>query len=140
VPRHVRFHDLRHTTATLLLKAGVPLQFVQRILRHADPKTTAMTYGHLDVEDERRGMERFPVTLPAPETADTAGNPARTQERAVARRRPPRGCACGCGQVRGKKKAAGQPAEAERSSGLRWSGRQDLNLRPLGPEPSALPS
>jgi integrase len=37
VPRHVRFHDLRHTTATLLLKNGVPLATVQRILRHTDP-------------------------------------------------------------------------------------------------------
>jgi integrase len=30
LPRHVRFHDLRHTTATLLLKMGVPLVTVQR--------------------------------------------------------------------------------------------------------------
>src|SRR4051812_413666 len=31
VPRHVRWHDTRHTTATLLLKAGVPLATVQRL-------------------------------------------------------------------------------------------------------------
>jgi integrase len=35
IPRPMRFHDVRHTTATLLLKAGVPIQHVQRILRHA---------------------------------------------------------------------------------------------------------
>jgi integrase len=56
VPRHVRFHDLRHTTATLLLKAGVPLATVQRVLRHSDPRLTAMTYGHLDVSDMRGGL------------------------------------------------------------------------------------
>ena len=41
-----------------------------------------------------------------------------------------------CGETAAdrKKVAAGPPAEAERSSGLRMSGRQDLNLRPLGPE------
>jgi integrase len=40
VPRHVRWHDTRHTTATLLLKAGVPLATVQKILRHTDPALT----------------------------------------------------------------------------------------------------
>jgi integrase len=36
-PRHVRFHDLRHTTAMLLLKNNVPMQHAQKILRHSDP-------------------------------------------------------------------------------------------------------
>lgn len=45
--RPLRFHDLRHTTATLLLQAGVPLTVVQRILRHTDPRTTISRYGHL---------------------------------------------------------------------------------------------
>jgi integrase len=39
-PKPLRFHDLRHSTATLLLKAKVPLATVQRILRHTDPKIT----------------------------------------------------------------------------------------------------
>ena len=59
VPRHLTFKDLRHTTATLLLKAGVPLATVQRILRHSDPKLTAMIYGHLEVEDMRAGLDRL---------------------------------------------------------------------------------
>jgi integrase len=59
VPRHVRFHDLRHTTATLLLKAGVPIATVQRILRHTDPALTSEIYGHLDVEDMRVGVNRL---------------------------------------------------------------------------------
>lgn len=33
-------HGLRHTCATLMLDAGVPLRKVQRILGHADPRTT----------------------------------------------------------------------------------------------------
>ncbi len=39
--RPLRFHDLRHSTATLLLREGVPLAVVQRVLRHEDPKLTA---------------------------------------------------------------------------------------------------
>lgn len=48
--RQIRFHDLRHTTATLMLNAGVPLAVVSRILRHSDVRLTLNTYGHLEVE------------------------------------------------------------------------------------------
>ena len=47
IPRHLRFHDLRHTTASLLLASGADLFAVQRILRHSDPKITSETYAHL---------------------------------------------------------------------------------------------
>jgi len=59
VGRNLRFHDLRHTTATLLLKAGVPLATVQKILRHSDPTITAEVYGHLDLDDMRQGINRL---------------------------------------------------------------------------------
>jgi len=62
IPRHLTFKDLRHTTATLLLKAGAPLATVQRLLRHSDPKLTAMIYGHLETDDLRRGLERLKLT------------------------------------------------------------------------------
>ncbi len=51
VVRKLRFHDLRHSTATILLRAGVDAHRVQRILRHRDVRTTTGTYGHLSVED-----------------------------------------------------------------------------------------
>ncbi|QDF06670.1 hypothetical protein [Myxococcus xanthus] len=44
-------------TATLLLKAQVPLAVVRRILGHASPTVAAGVYGHLDVEDMRAGLE-----------------------------------------------------------------------------------
>ena len=47
LPRRFRLHDTRHTTATLLLAAGVDLYAVARILRHSDPKVTFETYAHL---------------------------------------------------------------------------------------------
>ena len=56
VARELRFHDLRHSCATILLRAGVDIHRVQRILRHASVTTTAGTYGHLLVDDLRAGM------------------------------------------------------------------------------------
>ncbi len=53
IDRTMRFHDLRHTTATLLLRAGVDAHRVQRILRHKDVRTTTSIYGHLLVDDLR---------------------------------------------------------------------------------------
>ena len=59
IPKPVCFHHLRHSTATVLLKAGVPLATEQKILRHSDPKITASVYGHLDLEDMRAGLAKL---------------------------------------------------------------------------------
>ncbi|MDP8938859.1 MAG: tyrosine-type recombinase/integrase [Actinomycetota bacterium] len=42
-----RFHDLRHTCATVLLKQGVHVKFVQELLGHADIALTLNTYSHV---------------------------------------------------------------------------------------------
>jgi integrase len=44
---HVRFHDLRHTAATLLLSKGVPMKMIQAILGHSSFQFTMSVYGHL---------------------------------------------------------------------------------------------
>lgn len=46
--REIRFHDLRHTCASLLLKNGVPMKDIQEWLGHSDYNTTANIYAHLD--------------------------------------------------------------------------------------------
>ena len=48
VLRKIRFHDLRHTCASLLLKNGVPMKQIQEWLGHSDFSTTANIYSHLD--------------------------------------------------------------------------------------------
>ena len=42
-----RFHDLRHTCATLLLRQGVNPKFVQELLGHRDVSLTLNTYSHV---------------------------------------------------------------------------------------------
>lgn len=44
----IRFHDLRHSCASLLLKNGVPMKQIQEWLGHSDFSTTANIYAHLD--------------------------------------------------------------------------------------------
>jgi integrase len=53
----VRFHDLRHTCATLLLRQGVNPKFVQELLGHADISLTLNVYSHVlpDMGDAAAG-------------------------------------------------------------------------------------
>jgi len=46
--RRLRFHDLRHSCASLLLANGVPLKHIQEWLGHSDFAITANTYAHLE--------------------------------------------------------------------------------------------
>lgn len=46
--RKIRFHDLRHTFASLLISKDVPLINVSNFLGHSDLSTTANIYAHLD--------------------------------------------------------------------------------------------
>lgn len=43
---HIRFHDLRHTFATMALQSGVDIRTVSGMLGHADPGCTLRTYTH----------------------------------------------------------------------------------------------
>jgi integrase len=57
--RPTRWHDLRHTTATLLLRAGVSLVVVQKLLGHKDPRLTEAVYGHLGGDFLRAEVDRL---------------------------------------------------------------------------------
>lgn len=58
--RHIRFHDLRHTCASLLLnkgkQKGVDLKDIQAWLGHSDFSTTANIYSHIDATSKANSL------------------------------------------------------------------------------------
>lgn len=58
LPR-IRFHDLRHTSATLLIHAGEHPKVIQSRLGHSNITTTMNTYGHLLQETDQRASSHF---------------------------------------------------------------------------------
>lgn len=50
----IRFHDLRHTAASLMLNHGIPVIVVSKMLGHSKPSITMDIYGHLynEMQDE----------------------------------------------------------------------------------------
>lgn len=63
LPR-IRFHDLRHTAATLMLGAGVPLPTVSQILGHKNPTQTLNTYSHVLSDHQEEAARRIDEGLP----------------------------------------------------------------------------
>lgn len=51
--RHIRFHDLRHSCASLLLSQGIPMKQIQDWLGHSTFATTADIYSHLDFNSKQ---------------------------------------------------------------------------------------
>ncbi len=59
--RDIRFHDLRHTYASLLLANGEPVTYVSKQLGHANPKITFEIYAHwIPNESQRQAVNRLP--------------------------------------------------------------------------------
>lgn len=56
---HMRFHDLRHSAATLLLSMGVPMKVVQEILGHSNFSTTANIYSHVLPSMQQEAMKKM---------------------------------------------------------------------------------
>lgn len=53
--KHVHFHDLRHSCATILIASGADLYTVAKILGHSSVKTTER-YAHVEVGQQRSAM------------------------------------------------------------------------------------
>ena len=64
--RHIRFHDLRHSCASLLLKQGVPMKQIQEWLGHSDISTTANIYAHLDSQSKQLSAATMEKALALP--------------------------------------------------------------------------
>jgi len=168
--RKLRFHHLRHTTASLLLMQGADLAAVQRIMRHQDPRITTEVYGHLapgylKKEIDRLRFEPLPaqpksagadVQAPASAAASAAGSgPSNgpSDHAAGGASEPPQPAASGVvlrlaapfgthlvpGPQIGHAPSTRGRRIGKDPRGVKLSGREDLNLRPFGPEPNALP-
>ena len=61
--RRIRFHDLRHTCASLLLANNVPMKKIQEWLGHSDFSTTANIYAHLDFQSKISSAEAMQTGL-----------------------------------------------------------------------------
>lgn len=59
----VRFHDLRHTHATLLLRSGVPTDAVAKRLGHSSPVVTMTVYAHVLEDADAAAVERLEASL-----------------------------------------------------------------------------
>lgn len=55
--RKIRFHDLRHSCASLLLAQGIPMKAIQEWLGHSTFATTADTYSHLDFSSKQESAK-----------------------------------------------------------------------------------
>jgi integrase len=82
----IRFHDLRHTHASLLVAAGVPIKVVSERLGHAHPAFTMHTYQHLLPGMSAAAAEQF-AALIAPHPGRRLPAPPPRTARSAARAR-----------------------------------------------------
>jgi len=73
----IRFHDLRHTAATLMISNGIPVVVVSKILGHSKPSVTMNIYAHVSTEMQTEAaqlMENLvtpiPILLDSPQILD----------------------------------------------------------------------
>ena len=64
LPR-VRFHDLRHSAASLLIAAGVELVEISMLLGHSELRVTADVYGHLQQQTAAKAARHMDAMLSA---------------------------------------------------------------------------
>jgi integrase len=144
------FHSLRYTLATNLALAGTPPRAAMEIMRHSDMRLTTKTYtdaGLLAVWDKVANLPSFATGCPI-EDSQIASQDSQIASQNLVRTSPSL-------SVLGKtteKRTEMQHAYTQQSmhdtagpvttsqENVKWSGRQDSNLRPRGPKPRALPS
>ncbi len=73
LPEALRFHDLRHSCASLLFSQGVPARTVSDLLGHSEVSTTLDLYTHLIPPARRDAADALDRLLRAPAAARTSG-------------------------------------------------------------------
>jgi integrase len=74
LPHRLRFHDLRHTCASLLIAQGASVKAVQAQLGHASATVTLDRYGHLFPDELQRLADRLQEAY-----TEAVTDPARTE-------------------------------------------------------------
>ncbi|TCZ76669.1 hypothetical protein E0485_13180 [Paenibacillus albiflavus] len=81
--KYIRFHDLRCSSATLLLETGVSMKAIQKRLGHSKEQTTSDIYTHVTKKLSRDTAEKFdkfapasfrPQSVPKPETESVSSS------------------------------------------------------------------
>jgi integrase len=63
LPSAVGLHTLRHSAASVMLSAGVPLKVVSDVFGHASVAITGDIYGHVSPEVSREALTRLSDAL-----------------------------------------------------------------------------
>ncbi len=145
--RPIRFHHIRHTTASLLMMAGADLPAVQRIMRHTDPRITTEFYGHLAPGYLRGAIDRLAFeSPPAPaEKASraAAGDSGDSPDDPIPLPDPIPLHPFAAPVLQPVESPDDEPPRDPRKPGrlraISRSGREDLNLRHSAPKADALP-
>ncbi len=78
--RKIRFHDLRHSCASIMLSNGVPMKQIQEWLGHADFSTTANIYSHLDYSTKLNSANTMTNVFAFSQTQEKEKENDKTQE------------------------------------------------------------
>jgi integrase len=61
--RRIRFHDLRHSAASILIAKGIHPKAIQELLRHSSIQLTMVTYGHLFEQVQRETADKMDACI-----------------------------------------------------------------------------
>lgn len=61
--RPMRFHDLRHTAASIMLAEGVPPRTVMEIMGHRNLAVTMLIYGHTNLRHQREAADKMDLAV-----------------------------------------------------------------------------
>jgi integrase len=75
--RHFRFHDLRHTYGSLLIREGASLAYVKEQMGHSSIQITVDTYGHLIPGADIAWVDRLDSTSSQQQTATKPQQPTK---------------------------------------------------------------
>ena len=110
----LRFHDLRHHAITELAESQASDATIMAIAGHVS-RQMLEHYSHVRLDLKRKALEALST-----QRGNSEGKPAGYD-------------------TNHDTKPGSTGAEGDASYWKEWSGREDLNLRPPGPEPGALP-